>query len=129
MSTLATPTTPHYTAYPPAWSTVRFRRAKEKKGWALLGIPPQIYPLVALRLFELRARLIERHDSATFISLLFEAPPGLTAKLACAFPAPPGCETLKISEAGDRILSGKAARSAKAISQQADPVDIAIAAA
>ncbi|NJN03193.1 MAG: hypothetical protein HC816_12400 [Leptolyngbyaceae cyanobacterium RM1_1_2] len=128
MSTLATSPVANH-SYPAAWSTIRFRRAKEKKGWALLGIPSQVYPLVALRLFELQARLIEQHNSAPFISLLFEAPPAVSAKLACAFPAPPGCEALKISESGDRILSGKAAQSAKALSQQPDPADaIAIAA-
>lgn len=108
----------------PNWETVRFRRAKEKKGWALLGIPHQAYPLVALRLFELRAKLINRHEAEGFMNLLFEAPPAVAAKLACVFPAPPGCEALRISESGDRILSGKAAKSAKAISQRADPSDI-----
>jgi hypothetical protein len=27
-----------------AWSTVRFRRAKTAKAWALLGIPSRVYP-------------------------------------------------------------------------------------
>ncbi|MEM6840356.1 MAG: hypothetical protein AAGF66_01605 [Cyanobacteria bacterium P01_H01_bin.119] len=106
---------------PAAWSSIRFRRAKEKKGWALLGIPSQVYPLVALRLFEQRARLIDHHQTGPFDSVLFEAPPALAAKLACVFPAPPGCEVLKIAERGDRILSGKAAKSAKAIAQAPDP--------
>ncbi|MFE4106481.1 hypothetical protein [Almyronema epifaneia] len=129
MSTLAASASGDRPLYPSAWSTIRFRRAKEKKGWALLGIPHPIYPLVALRLFELRARLIEQHESACFVSLLFEAPPALSARLACVFPAPPGCETLKIAESGDRILSGKAALSAKALSQQPDPAEaMAIAA-
>ncbi|MDB9525911.1 hypothetical protein PN498_07935 [Oscillatoria sp. CS-180] len=105
----------------PVWQTVRFRRAKEKKGWALLGIPSQVYPLVALRLFELQAKLISRHEAEGFTNLLFEAPPKVAAKLASAFPAPPGCDALKISESGDRILSGKAAKSAKAIAQRPDP--------
>lgn len=112
----------------PVWQTVRFRRAKEKKGWALLGIPQQVYPLVALRLFELQARLINRHEAEGFTNLLFEAPPPVAAKLACAFPAPPGCEVLKVAESGDRILSGKAAKSAKAIAQRPDPSeDVAVA--
>ncbi|MDA0672840.1 MAG: hypothetical protein O3C67_03930 [Cyanobacteria bacterium] len=108
----------------PLWETVRFRRAKDKKGWALLGIPQPVYPLVALRLFELQARLISRHETAGFTSLLFEASPPVAAKLACVFPAPPGCDALKVSESGDRILSGKAAQSAKAISQRLDPADL-----
>jgi hypothetical protein len=107
----------------PLWETVRFRRAKDKKGWALLGIPQPVYPLVALRLFELQVRLINRHETAGFTSLLFEASPPVAAKLACVFPAPPGCDVLKVSESGDRILSGKAAKSAKAIAQRPDPAD------
>ncbi|NJL87438.1 MAG: hypothetical protein HC886_17990 [Leptolyngbyaceae cyanobacterium SM1_1_3] len=106
MSTLATSPVANH-SYPAAWSTIRFRRAKEKKGWALLGIPSQVYPLVALRLFELQARLIEQHNSAPFISLLFEAPPAVSAKLACAFPAPPGCEALKISESAIAFFPAK----------------------
>lgn len=124
MSSLAVDSTPHISTCPPAWSTIRFRRAREKKGWALLGIPHTLYPLVALRLFERQARLISQHQDGPFISLLFEAPPTLAAKLACVFPAPPGCDVLKIAESGDRILSGKAAKSAKALSQRVDPVDI-----
>ena len=112
----------------PVWQTVRFRRAKEKKGWALLGVPQQVYPLVAVRLFELQARLINRHEAEGFTNLLFEAPPPVAAKLACAFPAPPGCEVLKVAESGDRILSGKAAKSAKAIAQRPDPSDDSAAA-
>jgi hypothetical protein len=108
----------------PVWQTVRFRRAKEKKGWALLGIPQQVYPLVALRLFELQTKLISRHEVDGFMNLLFEAPPTVAAKLACVFPAPPGCEVLKVSETGDRILSGKAAKSTKAIAQRPDPSDL-----
>lgn len=128
MSTLATPPISEL-SYPSAWSTVRFRRAREKKGWALLGIPQPIYPLVALRLFDLQARLISRHDDGSYTSILFEASPGLAAKLACVFPAPPGCEVLKVSENGDRILSGKAAKSAKAIAQRPDPADAELLAA
>ena len=109
---------------PAAWATIRFRRAKDKKGWALIGIPTQVYPLVALRLFEQRARLIEHHKTGLFNSILFEAPPVLAAKLACVFPAPPGCESLKVSESGDRILSGKAAKSPKAIAQAVDPSEL-----
>ena len=112
----------------PVWETVRFRRAKEKKGWALLGIPQQVYPLVALRLFELQAKLISRHEAEGFTNLLFEASPNVAAKLACAFPAPPGCDVLKVAESGDRILSGKAAKSAKAIAQRPDPSDMPAAA-
>jgi hypothetical protein len=112
----------------PVWQTVRFRRAKEKKGWALLGIPDQVYPLVAFRLFELQAKLISRHEAEGFTNLLFEAPPNVAAKLACAFPAPPGCDVLKVSESGDRILSGKAAKSSKAIAQRPDPSDLEAAA-
>ncbi|NEQ43879.1 MAG: hypothetical protein F6K00_10110 [Leptolyngbya sp. SIOISBB] len=108
----------------PIWETVRFRRAKEKKGWVLLGIPQQVYPLVALRLFELQAKLINRHEAEGFTNLLFEAPPKVAAKLAGAFPAPPGCEVLKMAESGNRILSGKAAKSAKAIAQRSDPSEV-----
>lgn len=120
MSTLTT-TSSEVTFGSPIWETVRFRRAKEKKGWALLGVPQGVYPLVALRLFELQAKLINRHEAEGFTNLLFEAPPSVAAKLACAFPAPPGCESLKVAESGDRILSGKAAKSAKAITQRSDP--------
>ena len=112
----------------PVWQTVRFRRAKEKKGWALLGVPQQVYPLVAFRLFELQAKLISHHEAEGFTNLLFEAPPNVAAKLACAFPAPPGCDVLKVSESGDRILSGKAAKSAKAIAQRSDPSELEAAA-
>ncbi len=103
------------------WSTIRFRRAKEKRGWALLGIPQQIYPRVALRLFDLQAKLISRHEVDGFVSLLFEAPAPVAAKLACVFPAPPGCEVLKVAETGDRILSGKAGNATNAIAQRPDP--------
>lgn len=109
----------------PVWETVRFRRAKEKKGWALLGVPQQVYPLVALRLFELQAKLINSHEAEGFTNLLFEASPKVAAKLACAFPAPPGCDVLKVAESGDRILSGKAAKSSKAIAQRSDPSELA----
>ena len=102
------------------WSTVRFRRAKVKKGWVLLGIPMRLYPGVAMRLFDQQAKLIERYQEGGFVSVLFEAPPILSAKLAGVFPAPPGCEALKISASGDRVLSGKAARSANAITQAID---------
>ena len=112
----------------PIWQSVRFRRAKEKKGWALLGIPQQVYPLVAFRLFELQAKLISRHEAEGFTNLLFEAPPNVAAKLACAFPAPPGCDVLKVAESGDRILSGKAAKSPKAIAQRPDPSELESAA-
>lgn len=107
--------------YPAAWATIRFRRARDKRGWALLGIPQAVYPLVALRLFELQARLISRHEDGPFISLLFEAPPSVAAKLACVFPAPPGCEALRISEAGDRILPSKGGKSGKGVYQRLDP--------
>lgn len=109
---------------PPAWAPIRFRRAKDKKGWAMLGIPNQVYPLVALRLFELKARLLGRYDDGVFTSLMFEAPPAVAAKLACVFPAPPGCEPLRIAQSCDRILSGKAAKSPKAITQRLDPSDM-----
>lgn len=112
----------------PVWQSVRFRRAKEKKGWALLGIPQQVYPLVAFRLFELQAKLISRHEAEGFTNILFEAPPNVAAKLACAFPAPPGCDVLKVAESGDRILSGKAAKSSKAIAQRPDPSELEAAA-
>ena len=126
-SSLATATTPP-SLIPPSWESIRFRRAKEKKGWVLLGVPRPVYPMVAVRLFELKARLMEQYDANGFICLLFEAPPTVAAKLAGVFPAPPGCEALKISEGGDRILSGKAATSAKAISQRLDPSDHLMAA-
>lgn len=110
--------------FPPAWASIRFRRARDRKGWALLGIPVRVYPLVALRLFELKARLLSRHDDGAFTSLMFEASPAVAAKLACVFPAPPGCEALKIAPSGDRILTGQAAKSAKAIVQRHDPTDV-----
>ncbi|MGD1906235.1 MAG: hypothetical protein ACFB0C_09615 [Leptolyngbyaceae cyanobacterium] len=113
---------------PPTWESIRFRRAKEKKGWVLLGVPRPVYPMVAVRLFELKARLIDQYDANGFMCLLFEAPPTVAAKLAGVFPAPPGREVLKISEGGDRILSGKAAKSAKAISQRPDPSEVWVAA-
>ncbi|MEM1281343.1 MAG: hypothetical protein AAGG53_15290 [Cyanobacteria bacterium P01_H01_bin.152] len=121
-SLITTPTDVSFAS--PIWETVRFRRAKEKKGWALLGVPRQAYPLVALRLFELQAKLINQHEAEGFTNLLFEAPPNVAAKLACAFPAPPGCDVLKVAESGDLILSGKAAKSAKAIAQRPDPSDL-----
>jgi hypothetical protein len=127
MSTLAVTNT-EVSFNSPVWQTVRFRRAKEKKGWALLGVPQQIYPMVAFRLFELQAKLISRHEAEGFTNLLFEAPPNVAAKLACAFPAPPGCDVLKVSESGDRILSGKAAKSSKAIAQRSDPSELQAAA-
>jgi hypothetical protein len=127
MSTLAVTNT-EVSFNSPVWQTVRFRRAKEKKGWALLGVPQQIYPIVAFRLFELQAKLISRHEAEGFTNLLFEAPPNVAAKLACAFPAPPGCDVLKVSESGDRILSGKAAKSSKAIAQRSDPSELQAAA-
>ncbi len=125
MSTLssATATHSHPILLQGAWSTVRFRRAKTAKAWALLGIPNQIYPAVTHRLFELRARFIDKHEDGHFVSLLFEAPPPVVAKLALAFPAPPGCEALSIAEGGDRILSGRAANSAKAHRQALDPLN------
>lgn len=113
---------------PPSWESIRFRRAKEKRGWVLLGVPRPVYPMVAVRLFELKAKLIEQYDASGFMCLLFEAPPTVAAKLAGVFPAPPGCEVLKMSERGDRILSGKAAQSAKAIAQRPDPSEHLVAA-
>ncbi len=104
----------------PRWETIRFRRAKDSKGWALLGIPHQVYPLIVTRLFEQRAKLIQKHDAEEFVSILFEAPATLAAKLALAFPAPPGCEVLKIAPTRDRVLSGKAANSKKALQQAMD---------
>jgi hypothetical protein len=109
------------------WGTVRFRRAKEKKGWALLGIPQQLYPVVAWRLFELQAKLITRHEVDGFTSVLFEASSPVAAKLACVFPAPPGCEPLKVAETGDRILSGRATHRTEALSQRLDPADLVAA--
>lgn len=122
MTALVTVSEPNLTSS--AWSTVRFRRARDKKGWALLGVPQPIYPAVAVRLFELQARLISRHEMDGFTSVLLEAPSTVAEKLACVFPAPPGCEVLKVSESCDRILSGKAANSAKAIAQRPDPSDL-----
>ena len=89
------------------WGTVRFRRAKDTKGWALLGIPQKLYPLVAFRLFELKARLISHHSIGPFVNVLFEASAKVAAKLACVFPAPPGCEALKISESGEEYSREK----------------------
>lgn len=121
--TVATPGSSQI-AHHPLWTTVRFRRARElKKGWAMLGIPNQVYPVVAMRLFERQAKLIDKHDAAGFTSLLFEAPTGLAAQLALTFPAPPGAPPLAIAATGDRVLSGKAAQSPKAIHQASDPGD------
>lgn len=106
------------------WSTLRFRRAKDVKGWALLGIPIPLYPLVVQRLFEQKARFIAKHRSGSFMSLLFEAPPALAATLAMTFPAPPGCEALAVNEGGSRILSGKASQSSKARFQLVDAASV-----
>jgi hypothetical protein len=73
-------------------------------------------------LFEQKARFIAKHNGGAFISLLFEAPPALAATLAMAFPAPPGCEALAVNESGNRILSGKAAKSAKARLQEIETI-------
>ena len=131
-STLSTPAsrTPHHPAshhptpqlptlatpqpQPDRWSTLRFRRAKDSRGWALLGIPSPLYPLVLRRLFEEKAKFIAKHAEGGFVSLLFEAPPPLAATLALTFPAPPGCDPLVINESGSRILAGQAAKSSKA---------------
>ncbi len=101
----------------PRWSTLRFRRVKDHKGWVLLGIPLSLYPLVVQRLFEHQAKFISKHRNGAFVNLLFEAPQALAATLALTFPAPPGCDALIINEKGDRILSGSTSRSDKARSQ------------
>jgi hypothetical protein len=75
-------------------------------------------------LFELQARFIDKHEDGQFISLLFEAPSPVAARLALAFPAPPGCDALSVAEGGDRILSGRAANSSKARRQALDPIDL-----
>ncbi|MEB3359825.1 MAG: hypothetical protein VKK04_24075 [Synechococcales bacterium] len=103
------------------WSTVRFRRAKNSKAWALLGIPRQGYPQVVQRLFEQQAKFLDKYEDEQFVSLLFEAPPILSAKLALTFPAPPGCEALSVAATGDRILAGRAAGAANALRQAVDP--------
>ena len=101
--------------YPPSrWSTLRFRRAKDKPGWVLLGIPLSLYPLVVQRLFEEQAKFISKHRRGGFVNLLFEAPQSLAATLAMTFPGPPGAEPLVVNEKGDRILSGSSSRSDKA---------------
>ncbi|MGF1497483.1 MAG: hypothetical protein ACFB8W_11750 [Elainellaceae cyanobacterium] len=102
------------------WSTVRFRRAKNAKAWALLGIPRRVYPQIVQRLFEQQAKFLDKHEDDQFVSLLFEAPPVLSAKLALTFPAPPGCEALSVAATGDRILAGRAASAANARRQAAD---------
>ncbi|MGA1602454.1 MAG: hypothetical protein ACO4CG_09220 [Prochlorothrix sp.] len=102
------------------WSSLRFRRAKDSRGWALLGIPNPLYPLVIQRLFEEKAKFIAKHADGGFVSLLFEAPPTLAATLALTFPAPPGCAPLVINESGSRILAGQAAKSTRAQYQICD---------
>lgn len=102
------------------WSTLRFRRAKDSRGWALLGIPSPLYPVVIRRLFEEKAKFIAKHSEGGFVSLLFEAPSTLAATLALRFPAPPGCDPLVINESGSRILAGQAAKSTRAQYQVRD---------
>jgi hypothetical protein len=102
------------------WTTVRFRRAKDIKAWALLGIPVPLYPIVVQRLFERQARFLAKHHRGRYISLLFEAPADLAAVLATTFAAPPGCEVLSVNETGDRVLFGKAAQSGRARRQSKD---------
>ena len=97
-----------------AWATLRFRRSKDVKGWALLGIPEGLYPDVMQPLFERQTRFIEKHGRGEFVNVLFEAPVALAARLALAFPAPPSCEPLVVNQAGNRLLYGKFALSAKA---------------
>lgn len=96
------------------WSTLRFRRSKDVKGWALLGIPQCLYSDVMQPLFERQTRFIEKHERGEFVNVLFEAPVALAARLALAFPAPPSCEPLVVNQAGTRLLYGKFARSPKA---------------
>ncbi|KKJ00217.1 hypothetical protein PROH_10995 [Prochlorothrix hollandica PCC 9006 = CALU 1027] len=104
------------------WATLRFRRAQNRKGWVLLGIPTTLYPQVLHRLLEAKAQCMAKHCHGSFVNLLFEAPPTLAVTLALTFPAPPGWDPLVINEGGDRILAGKAATSApKARSQGVDP--------
>ena len=86
------------------WSTLRFRRAKDQKSWALLGIPLSLYPLVVQRLFEEQAQFISKYRLGGFVNLRFEAPQTLAATLAMTFPTPPGCEPLRVNQKGDRIL-------------------------
>lgn len=102
------------------WATLRFRRAKDVRGWALLGIPMPLYPRVMQRLFEQQARFIQRHEQGKFVSILFEAPTSLAARLALTFPAPDGHTVLSTNEAGDRILYGKFANSPRA-QHQSEP--------
>ncbi len=97
-----------------SWATLRFRRSKDVKGWALLGIPQALYPDVMQPLFERQTRFIEKHGQGEFVNVLFEAPVALAARLALAFPAPPSCEPLVVNQAGNRLLYGKFAQSAKA---------------
>ncbi len=102
------------------WATVRFRRAKDVRGWALLGIPLPLYPQVMQRLFEQQARFINKHHQGEFVSVLFEAPTALAAELALTFPSPAGHGSLSTNEAGDRILYGKFANSPRA-QHQSEP--------
>ncbi len=97
-----------------AWATLRFRRSKDVKGWALLGIPQGLYLDVMQPLFERQTRFIEKHGRGEFVNVLFEAPVALAARLALAFPAPPSCQPLVVNQAGNRLLYGKFAKSAKA---------------
>lgn len=100
------------------WATLRFRRSKDVKGWAILGIPQSLYPLVMQPLFERQARFIDKYERGEFVNVLFEAPASLAAQLALAFPAPPGCDPLVVNGGGDRVLYGKAADSARARRQR-----------
>lgn len=86
------------------WTTLRFRSAKDRQAWVLLGIPQQLYPQVVQPLFEQQVRLWEKHEDGDFIHLLFEAPPAVAAALALAFPAPPHCDPLVVDGVGDRPL-------------------------
>lgn len=123
-ASLASPT--HKPAVVPMsslWSTVRFRRAKKAKAWTLIGIPSQIYPLVAYRLFELKAQFLEKYEKDSFVSVLFKASPAVVARLALTFPAPPRCDGLRVAQRGDRILTGKAAQSDQVLQQAVAPED------
>jgi len=99
----------------PAWSTVCFRRATSGKGWALLGVPEGVAPVVLIRLVLNRARLLsDLWMSNGLVILHFECPVEFAAKLSLLFPAPPEVEPLVISAGGNRILTGAAAQSPQA---------------
>jgi hypothetical protein len=97
-------------------SAIRFRRSRDGKGWALLGMPsgPAFQALCA-QLFILNCKLIEDihiSKSGFYISICFSAPMDVVTALAKEFSCPDDVEPLVFSAKGDKVLSGAAAAKA-----------------